>query len=143
MLGNPGSGCSTLLKTLANQRREYHSVHGQVHYDSFTSDDIEQHYRGDVQYCPEDDVHFPTLSVEETIRFSTGMRAPENRPANMTRQRYVEEVTDTMASTFGLQHVRKTCVGDAAIRGISGGEKKRVSLSESLSTRPVIGAWDK
>lgn len=70
VLGRPGSGCSTLLKTLANQRGEYHAVTGAVHYDSLTPDEIARHYRGDVQYCPEDDVHFPTLSVEQVSVFS-------------------------------------------------------------------------
>jgi ATP-binding cassette, subfamily G (WHITE), member 2, SNQ2 len=55
VLGRPGSGCSTFLKTLANQRGEYHSVEGEVHYDSLSPDDISKHYRGDVTYCPEDD----------------------------------------------------------------------------------------
>jgi ABC-type multidrug transport system ATPase subunit len=55
VLGRPGSGCSTFLKTLANQRGEYHAVAGEVHYDSLSPDDIAKHYRGDVTYCPEDD----------------------------------------------------------------------------------------
>lgn len=55
VLGSPGSGCSTFLKTLANQRGEYHSVEGEVHYDSLSPQDIAKHYRGDVTYCPEDD----------------------------------------------------------------------------------------
>jgi hypothetical protein len=41
------------LKTLANQRAEYHAVEGQVHYDSFSPEKIESHHRGDVQYSPE------------------------------------------------------------------------------------------
>jgi ABC-type multidrug transport system ATPase subunit len=55
---------------LANQRNTYHGVQGNVHYDSLTSKDIAAHYRGNVQYSPEGDVHFPTLTVEETIRFA-------------------------------------------------------------------------
>lgn len=71
------------------------------------------------------------------------MRIPENRPDNMSREAYAREMTNTLESTFGLQHVRNTVVGDAAIRGVSGGEKKRVSLSEMMSSRALIGAWDK
>ena len=67
VLGRPGSGCSTLLKTLANQRQEYHSVQGEVWYDSLTPEQIEKHYRGDVQYCP-DDVHFLALTTAQTLR---------------------------------------------------------------------------
>ena len=46
-------------------------------------------------------------------------------------------------TVFGLKHVRNTVVGDAIIRGVSGGEKKRVSIAEALAIRHKIGAWDK
>jgi ATP-binding cassette, subfamily G (WHITE), member 2, PDR len=143
VLGNPGSGCSTFLKTLVNQRHEYHAIEGEVCYDSFTADELAKHYRGDLQYCPEDDDHFATLTVDQTISFAASMRIPENRPDKISRSEYIREMTNTLESTFGLQHVRNTVVGDAAIRGVSGGEKKRVSLSEMMSSRALIGAWDK
>jgi ABC-type cobalamin/Fe3+-siderophores transport system ATPase subunit len=52
-------------------------------------------------------------------------------------------VNDTLKTTFGLSHVGKTVVGDAAIRGVSGGEKKRVSIAELLAGRGRITCWDK
>lgn len=61
VLGRPGSGCSTLLKTLANQRDEYLAVEGIVNYDSFSPEEVAKHYRGDVTYCPEDDGLSPLL----------------------------------------------------------------------------------
>lgn len=123
VLGRPGSGCSTLLKTLANQRGEYHAVEGTVNYDSLTPDDIEKHYRGDVQYCPEDDVHFPTLTVEETIKFAAKLRAPRERMSGYDREKYTDLITNILTTVFGLNHTKQTVVGDAAIRGVSGGEK--------------------
>lgn len=54
VLGRPGSGCSTLLKTLANHTEEYISVTGERHYDSLSPHDIRERYRGDVTYCPEE-----------------------------------------------------------------------------------------
>ena len=143
VLGNPGSGCSTFLKTLANQRGEYHSVQGDVRYDSFTPEYIAKHFRGDVVYCPEDDDHFPTLSVDDTLQFAAKMRTPQHRIDNMSRKQFIHDITTVLQTTFGLLHVRKTSVGDAAIRGVSGGEKKRVSITEMLATRALIGAWDK
>jgi ATP-binding cassette subfamily G (WHITE) protein 2 (SNQ2) len=141
VLGSPGSGCSTFLKTLTNQRAEYHLVEGEVHYDSFTPEYIAKHYRGDVVYSPEDDIHFPTLTVEETLHFAAKMRAPHNRMGR-PRSHYVKHITDIMQTIFGLRHVKDTPVGDAAIRGVSGGEKKRVSISEALTLRSRISAWD-
>ncbi|TEB24254.1 hypothetical protein FA13DRAFT_1714739 [Coprinellus micaceus] len=77
VLGSPGAGCSTLLKTVANHRDEYYAVDGEVHYDSISPGDLQKYFRGDVQYCPEDDVHFPTLSVEQTLDFAGRTRNPE------------------------------------------------------------------
>lgn len=143
VLGRPGSGCTTFLKALANHRDEYHSVDGDVMYDSFTPEEIEKHYRGDVQYCPEDDVHFPTLTVEETLTFAAKTRTPRARLPGETREQHVERVVDMLTTVFGLRHVRKTPVGDAAIRGVSGGEKKRVSIAETLATMCKLISWDK
>lgn len=143
VLGRPGSGCTTLLKTLANRRSEYHSITGQVYYDSITPTQIRKHYRGDVQYCPEDDILFPTLTVDQTIHFAAQTRAPQPRIQGQSRKEYTRLVTDIYTTIFGLKHAKNTLVGDAAIRGVSGGEKKRVSISETLATRSLITSWDK
>ncbi|KAE9393362.1 hypothetical protein BT96DRAFT_924054 [Gymnopus androsaceus JB14] len=141
VLGRPGSGCTTLLKTLANQTQEYHSVRGSVHYDSLSPKEVRESFRGDVQYCPEDDVHFPSLTVEDTLRFAAKTRAPQARTGE-TREEYVSSITEMLMTIFGLRHARRTPVGDAAIRGVSGGEKKRVSIAEALATRMRLGSWD-
>jgi ATP-binding cassette subfamily G (WHITE) protein 2 (SNQ2) len=142
VLGSPGAGCSTLLKTMANHTSEYHSVSGSRHYDSITPADVAKHFRGDVQYCPEDDVHFPTLTVEQTIQFAARTRTPRDR-ADHSREQFQETLTTILTTVFGLRHARKTPVGDAAVRGVSGGEKKRVSIAEALATRACITCWDK
>ncbi|KAF5378810.1 hypothetical protein D9615_006999 [Tricholomella constricta] len=142
VLGRPGSGCTTLLKTLANHRDEYYSVEGDVHYDSLTPQEIAKHYRGDVQYCPEDDVHFPTLTVKQTLDFAAKTRVPHARIDSTTKSEYVNKMTEILSTIFGLKHVQDTPVGDAAIRGVSGGEKKRVSIAEALATRSRVHCWD-
>ncbi|PPQ74645.1 hypothetical protein CVT26_005690 [Gymnopilus dilepis] len=142
VLGSPGSGCTTFLKTLANQRQEYYSVEGNVYYDSITPDDLRKHFRGDVQYCPEDDIHFPTLTVEQTIKFAATTRTPRTRLEGSSRRDFADTITTLLTTVFGLRHALNTPVGDAAIRGVSGGEKKRVSIAEALATRGCIGAWD-
>jgi len=142
VLGNPGSGCSTLLKILANQRGGYHAVEGEVHYDSFSPDEISKHYRGDVVYCSEDDVHFPSLTVDDTLQFAAKMRVPRNRPQGVTRTDLEKSTVDMLETMFGLRHVKDTFVGNTAIRGVSGGEKKRVTICEALASRMLVGAWD-
>jgi ATP-binding cassette subfamily G (WHITE) protein 2 (SNQ2) len=142
VLGRPGSGCSTFLKTLTNQRDEFHSIHGAVYYDSLSPQDVAKHYRGDVQYCPEDDIHFPSLTVDQTVRFAVKTRTPRVR-LHSSRTKYAENTMNTLTNILGLTHAKNTPVGDAALRGVSGGEKKRVSIAEVLATRSCIAAWDK
>ncbi|KAF8345691.1 pleiotropic drug resistance ABC transporter, partial [Amanita rubescens] len=142
VLGRPGAGCSTLLKVLANQREDYHAVEGTVYYDAMTPHEIEKHYRGDVQYCPEDDRHFPMLTVRQTLAFSAKTRAPRQRVVGHDRRSFVGFITDITMTLFGLMRVSNTPVGDQAIRGVSGGEKKRVSIAESLNTRSLLHTWD-
>ncbi|KAG5644209.1 hypothetical protein DXG03_008872 [Asterophora parasitica] len=141
VLGRPGSGCTTFLKTLANHRDEYYSVQGEVHYDSLSHQEIAKHYRGDVQYCPEDDVHFPTLTVKQTLDFAAKTRVPHAR-VDPSKSQYVNKMTEILSTIFGLKHVQSTPVGDNAIRGVSGGEKKRVSIAEALATRSRVHCWD-
>lgn len=144
VLGRPGAGCSTLLKTLANQHDEYHGVTGTLHFSSFTPKQIHKHFRGDVIYCPEDDIHFPTLTVGETLRFAARTRMPNKnvRPHLASSKDFTEELTGTLGTVFGLRHVMDTKVGNAAVRGVSGGQRKRVSIAEALATRAKLGAWD-
>ncbi|KAJ3515824.1 hypothetical protein NLJ89_g1517 [Agrocybe chaxingu] len=141
VLGRPGSGCSTLLKCLSNRREEYHAVEGEVFYDGLLPEMVEKHHRGDIHYCPEDDIHFPTLTVKQTIRFAARMRAPRQR-LGYSREEYADNVTTTLLKLFGLHHARNTPIGDAVVHGISGGEKKRVSLCEALAGRACVTAWD-
>jgi ATP-binding cassette subfamily G (WHITE) protein 2 (SNQ2) len=118
--GHPGSGYSTLLKTPANQRKEFHSVKGDVYYNSLTPAQIAKHYRGDIRYDPEDDIYFPMLTLGQTVLFAAKRRSPQICIPGMSRTDYIQKVK----TIFGLNN---TPVWDASIRGVSGGEKKRVS----------------
>lgn len=141
VLGRPGSGCTTFLKTLSNRRQEF-SVDGDVYFDSLTPTDINDRYRGDVVFCAEDDIHFPTLTVEQTIRFAAKLRAPHQR-LGYSKEEYVYAVCNSLLTVLGLERVKNTLVGDAAVRGVSGGERKRVSIAEVLALHSRITAWDK
>jgi ATP-binding cassette, subfamily G (WHITE), member 2, SNQ2 len=50
VLGRPGSGCTTFLKVIANQRFGYSSVDGEIHYGPFDAETFAKRYRGEAVY---------------------------------------------------------------------------------------------
>ena len=141
VLGKPGSGCTTFLKTIANQRYGYTGVTGDVLYGRFTADEFKQ-YRGEAVYNEEDDLHHPTLTVEQTLGFALDVKIPGKLPAGITKEGFKERVTNTLLKMFNIEHTRHTVVGGPFVRGISGGERKRVSIAEMLVTNACILSWD-
>lgn len=97
--------------------------------------------RGEVVYVGEEDIHFPTLTVQQTMDFVNAARAPGKhaRPdlgitrMDKSRKKYAATLRRALASALRLEHTYSTKVGDAEIRGVSGGEKKRVSLYEGMA----------
>ncbi|CAG7560608.1 unnamed protein product [Fusarium equiseti] len=142
VLGRPGSGCTTLLNILANNRRGYEEVTGDVHYGSMTADEARQ-YRGQIIMNTEEEIFFPTLSVEATIGFATRLKVPFHLPSGIkTRKEYAQLYKDFLLRSVGISHAAHTKVGDAFIRGVSGGERKRVSILECMTTRASVFCWD-
>ena len=76
VLGRPGSGCTTFLKVIANQRFGYTGIDGNVQYGPFDSDTFAKRYRGEAVYNQEDDVHHPSLTVGQTLGFALDTKTP-------------------------------------------------------------------
>ncbi|KAL9103677.1 MAG: hypothetical protein Q9163_001303 [Psora crenata] len=144
VLGRPGSGCSTLLKVLANERFGYKSIGGEVTYGGTDAKTMSKHYRGEVLYNPEDDLHYATLSVKNTLKFALKTRTPgkESRNEGESRTQYVNEFLRVVSKLFWIEHTMNTKVGDEFVRGVSGGEKKRVSIAEAMITKASTQCWD-
>lgn len=60
----------------------------------------------------------------------------------MKTSHFVEHQTSRLLNAFGMAHTHKTWVGSEVVRGVSGGERKRVSLAEVLATNASVAAWD-
>ena len=143
VLGRPGAGCSTLLKTIAVNTYGFHiGKESKITYDGLTPSEIAKHFRGDVIYSAETDVHFPHLHVGDTLKFAARMRTPQNRGENVDREKYAEHMADVYMATYGLLHTRYTNVGNDFVRGVSGGERKRVSIAEASLNGSNIQCWD-
>lgn len=143
VLGRPGSGCSTLLKTVSASTYGFTvQPESVVSYDGITQREILSHYRGDVVYSSEVDDHFATLPVGYTLEFAARCRCPRNRPEGVTREQYYKHYAAVTMATFGLLHTYDTKVGDDYIRGVSGGERKRVSIAEVTLAGSKVQCWD-
>jgi ATP-binding cassette subfamily G (WHITE) protein 2 (SNQ2) len=68
VLGVPGSGCSTLLRVLANRRKSYKEIHGEVSYHGISANEMAKKYRGEVAYNQEEDDHYPMVGVDAINR---------------------------------------------------------------------------
>jgi ABC-type multidrug transport system ATPase subunit len=136
VLGRPGAGCSTFLKTIANDRGAFAAVEGEVSYGGLSAEEQHKHFRGEVNYNQEDDQHFPNLTVWQTLKFSLINKTKKHDRAS------IPIIIDALLKMFGITHTKNTLVGNEYVRGVSGGERKRVSIAETLATKSSVVCWD-
>jgi ABC-type multidrug transport system ATPase subunit len=101
-----------------------------------------KHFKSELIYNQEVDEHLPYLTVGQTLEFAAAMRTPRARLPGITRQDRIKHVVQVMLTVFGLSHTRHTIVGNDYVRGVSGGERKRVSIAETALSEAAISAWD-
>ncbi|GKT65342.1 ABC-2 type transporter [Colletotrichum tofieldiae] len=146
VLGPPGSGCSTFLRTIAGDTQGTQvAENAYLNYRGVTADEMKRYFRGDAIYTAEEDVHFPVLSVADTLFFAARARAPKTRPGGLTTDEYARRVRDVTMAMLGIQHTMQTPVGGTdgdTVRGVSGGERKRVSIAEAALSFAPIQCWD-
>ncbi|KAJ5970839.1 CDR ABC transporter [Penicillium vulpinum] len=143
VLGRPGAGCSTLLKSMTG---ELHGLNmdkeSVIHYNGIPQTRMMKEFKGELVYNQEVDRHFPHLTVGQTLEFAAATRTPAHRFQDMSRAEYAKYLTQIIMAVFGLSHTYNTRVGDDFIRGVSGGERKRVSIAEMALAHAPIAAWD-
>lgn len=131
VLGRPGSGCSTFLKTICGELQGLQlSSESSVTYSGIPQDVFLKEFKGEAIYNQENEKHFPHLTVGETLNFAAACRTPSNRILDAPRDDWAKYMASVMMNIFGLSHTRNTKVGDDFVRGVSGGERKRVSIAE-------------
>ncbi|KAH7156569.1 ABC-2 type transporter-domain-containing protein [Dactylonectria macrodidyma] len=141
VLGPPGSGCSTFLKTLAGDTHGFHiDEASELNYSGIHPKEIRTAFRGEAIYTAEVDQHFAHLTVGETLYFAARARCPQNIP--ITPNEYAEHLRDVTMAMFGISHTKNTRVGDDFVRGVSGGERKRVTIAEAALSYSPLQCWD-
>ncbi|KAF2854541.1 ABC transporter-like protein [Plenodomus tracheiphilus IPT5] len=136
VLGRPGSGCSTFLKAIANNREGYAAVEGEVSYGGIPADKQKKQFRGEVNYNPEDDSHMADLNVWQTLKFALTNKTKKHEKHD------IPIILEALLKIFGISHTKYTKVGNEYVRGVSGGERKRVSIAETLATKSTVVCWD-
>lgn len=94
-------------------------------------------FQRDSAYILQDDLHIPTLTVRESIEFSAKVRLIEG-----TTAAEINERVDLLLDLMGLEHVQDSLVGGQKIRGISGGQLKRLSIAVEIVSLPDFIALD-
>ncbi|SCU82895.1 LANO_0B07778g1_1 [Lachancea nothofagi CBS 11611] len=135
IMGPSGSGKSTLLNLLSGKLKstflEFFETEGNIH---FNDNQVSQHvFKNMCSFVPQDDDHLlAQLTVKETLSFAAELRLHHISPAARNLR------VDELISELGLNHCEDTLVGNELIKGISGGEKRRVSMGIHLLTDPPI-----
>ncbi|MCL7028620.1 hypothetical protein MKW94_009531 [Papaver nudicaule] len=130
VLGASGSGKSTLIDALAN-RISKGSLQGSV---TLNGEVLESRTLKMISaYVMQDDLLFPMLTVEETLLFSAEFRLPRS----LSKSKKLERVR-ALINQLGLQNAANTVIGDEGHRGISGGERRRVSIGVDIIHDPIL-----
>ncbi|KAL8687136.1 MAG: hypothetical protein Q9218_006609 [Villophora microphyllina] len=141
VLGRPGSGCSTFLRTTAN--RSTLDVSGDLSFANIAASAFGKSHRRETIYLPEEDRHIAALSVSQTLRFALRL----SLPTKLRSKELVDELVAAMGKMFGIEHALDTPVGGQFFPGVSGGERKRqaslnVSIAEVLAAGSSVQCFD-
>ncbi|CAI0467872.1 unnamed protein product [Linum tenue] len=155
LLGPPGSGKSTLLKALAGQLDNNLKVTGRVTYNGESVDEF--YVQRTAAYVSQTDDHIAELTVRETLDFAARCQGASQDFAGCMKEVMEKErgqhpspeidvfmeassipgqkhsiSTDYVLKALGLDTCADALVGDYMVRGISGGQKKRVTIGEMI-----------
>jgi ABC-type multidrug transport system ATPase subunit len=144
LLAPPGHGKSSLMKALTQQLHGA-DVKGTIHYSGLAAKDAKGIHLGSLcQYVGQVDEHLPQLTVRETLEFvhencsvdPAAFGAAPTSPGGHAGR--VQDVIDLL-HLGACQH---TVIGNDLVRGVSGGEKKRVTVAEGLLSEARFLALD-
>lgn len=134
IMGGSGSGKTSLLDVLS-YRVDDGEIGGNVYLNSVSSTkSIVEACSG---YVRQDDRLISFLTVRESLMFVAKLKLPKT----FTPQQ-IEQRVDSVIAELGLKHVADSTVGNAEKRGLSGGERRRVSIGIQLLIMPSIVLLD-
>ncbi|KAJ2722723.1 hypothetical protein GGI07_003129 [Coemansia sp. Benny D115] len=135
IMGSSGAGKTTLLNVLAG-RVQGGRLYGNIQYHGGKR--IPHTYKRTLAFVEQDDLMHPSLTVQETLLASAELRLSDLK---YTKEEKKERVDNVMRQ-LRLTHVSDSPIGGYGARGVSGGERKRVSIGVELVTDPSILVLD-
>ncbi|PON86891.1 ABC transporter-like [Trema orientale] len=133
LMGPSGSGKSTLLDAFAGRLSPNIKMTGNV----LVKGKKGSGNCGGISYLTQEDVFLGTLTVRETITYSAHLRV-----SNKLSKEEINVLVEKTIAQMGLEHCADNKIGNWHLRGISGGEKKRLSISLEILTQPHIMLLD-
>jgi ABC-type multidrug transport system ATPase subunit/ABC-type multidrug transport system permease subunit len=131
IIGGSGAGKSTLLECISGRiTAQKAELTGNVAFNGAPRDP-----KVWLSTCSfvEQDCHFiPTLTVHETVLYAAKFKCPNQSTASLA------QLVDTVILQLGLTSCRDTRIGDFETKGISGGERKRLSIAIELVSKPAV-----
>ena len=102
---------------------------------------MQNEFRGEAIYTAENDVHFPMLAVGQTLYFAARARAPREIPGGVSKDIYAQHLRDVVMATFGILILWIPMSAKTFVRGVSGGERKRVTIAEAMLSQAPLQCW--
>ncbi|KAL6543250.1 ABC transporter G member 9 [Orobanche hederae] len=129
MLGPSGSGKTTLLTALGGRLGGGH-LSGTTTYNNKPFSNAMKRNTG---FVTQDDILYPHLTVTETLVYTALLRLPRN----LTKDEKTQHA-EAVISQLGLSRCRNSIIGGPFLRGVSGGERKRVSIGQEMLINPSL-----
>lgn len=130
LMGPSGSGKTTLLSMLGGRPTGAGAAEGCV---SYNDEPFGKSLKRRIGFVTQDDVLFTHLTVKETLTYAALLRLPRT----MTRQQKRERAMDIIYE-LGLERCQDTMIGGSFVRGVSGGERKRVCIGNEIIINPSL-----
>ena len=140
LLAPPGAGKSQFLKAIAGRLRKDKRVTGDLWYNGLTADEQLKAGVYVEKLCAlvaQGDVHMANLTVRETLKFALDSSVADPSLLDSADPRLLawhKRKVDLLLSVLGMHECADTIAGNAVIRGISGGQKKRLTIGEFMIT---------
>ncbi|KAG7386669.1 hypothetical protein PHYBOEH_008608 [Phytophthora boehmeriae] len=127
IMGPSGAGKSSLLDCISGRNS---AVEGDIALNGQPWSDATKRL---TSYVMQDDLFYQTITVKEHLVFQAKLRMGKT----FTEKQYMQRVNEVMEE-LGLMKCRDTLIGGISLRGISGGERKRLSFATEILTNPSI-----